>query len=270
MATVNVMQGLLIGGFAPSVIVYLRKSKWWVNPIVQPKAWGSPNTPSMSLHALLTASWMAVAFFQFGITGIPNLLNEKKTIGGIKVKDVHRAVGYAGFAISVGMTVSALHLTYLHGVAGRVTNNGVALVTGGFMAYHMVKGIQAIRKYKDRKAHLWHMSGLFAWTCFPGFARILGFFPLQYLLFGSKKDAFDITDSNGWVAFPLLCTGIGHLLIHYSVLGPEKSKIKKSDMAVYVIGGLVEAAIGLIDGAYLRKPEKPILTQVPGKPWVLQ
>lgn len=239
---------------------------------MQPKEWGNANTHSMSLHALLTASWMAIAFFQFGVTGVPNYLNQRKSIGGIKVKDIHRIAGYAGFALCVGMTASAVHLTYLHGVAGRITNNGVALVTGSFMAYHMAKGIAAVRgKKKDRETHLWHMSGLFAWTCFPGFVRALGIFPLQKILFGSSKDSFDVMNSNGFVPVPLMTAGIGHLLIHYFVLGPQKANIKvPSDLSVYFIGGLIEMAVGLVDGALFRKSEHPILTQKPGEPWVLQ
>ena len=272
-ATFVTMNGLLVAGFVPAVVVYMRKSRWWLNPVLQPEAWGNINTFSMSLHGLITSAWIGISLFQFGITGIPNYLRSNWKLVGVKalnVRSVHRAAGYSGLVVCVGMVVSAMHLTKLHAVAGKITNNGFAVGTSAAMIYHLVKGIAAVRgKNKNINTHLWHMAGLFTWTCFPGFARSLGVLPAQQMLFGSSPNAFDVLQTSGFMVLPLTAAAIGHHLLQYFILGPN-CKVQMKDYAVYAIGAALDVSLGLIDGSLLKRPERPLLAQVPGRPWELQ
>merc|ERR1719242_372707 len=108
------------------------------------------------------------------------------------------------------------------------------------------------------------MAALFSWTCFPGFVRTLGILPIQRFLFGADHESFDVMYSSGFVAAPIIASGIGHYLLHHFIIGPNsKFKVQMSDFAVYAIIAIADLSLGLIDGSLLKRPERPLLAQVP-------
>lgn len=62
------MTALMLAGFTHAVVVYLQKSRWWVNPILQTPERGSENSTTMSVHLVLKLMWIAVAIVQYVVT----------------------------------------------------------------------------------------------------------------------------------------------------------------------------------------------------------
>ena len=98
---------------------------------------------------------------------------------------LHKWVGYSGALLTVAFVANGLQVTLENGVAGKVVNNGLPVVTGTMMLWHLYFAVAAIRR-RDLKGHIEQAAGLLCWVTFPAVIRAVAVIPFQYLLFDAR------------------------------------------------------------------------------------
>ena len=258
-ALVGLYLGLATLGFLPAVLVYLKRGKWFVNPITQPSAWGGEHTRGLKFHVIIAFLWMVACAVQFVLT--PHLMFTKRLV---EYRRLHRYVGYASVALVCIFALQGALLSLERGVAGKVVNNFIAILTGVMVMYHLIEAIKGIfRKAID--VHVENMSALLCWVCFPGIVRLWAIIPLQIFMF--KGGDCDVLSTSGplTVTMPLITAMIATL--QYCALGPDHVRWKSF---LPMLGfSLLDCFLGFIDGSFLQCSSNPLLEQAPGRPWVL-
>lgn len=274
-------------GFAPSVVVFLRKNQWWLNPVKQPPEWAHDNHPTMKFHAWISFFWVVLSLVQFLVT--PALMLQPKTTSGRKsttngvskngisasayeetkdlrgtAKALHRLLGYAAVVLLMTFAINANYLAIVNGAAGKIINNLLAIITGLMMMWHLSWAIYSIRN-RDRYGHIREMCGLLSWTCFPGVIRGLTILPFQYFLLDEDCDVMSVGGPMTFT-FPFCVAGLAAL--RWAAIGEP---FRPADYTFFYLLIVTDVFLGLIDGTFLQcNPDGSLLEQIPGKAWTLK
>lgn len=252
--TLVTMLVLTIMGFLPSIWVYNQTGSWFLNPFLRPAEWGFPNKPAVKTHSWSSALWIGVIVLQYIVTG-------RKMLGRGAPKSLHKIGGIVGIVICVIFYLSANWLTFVNGISGKITNNGLGPGIGLMLTVHLVMGITAIQN-KNKHDHVWHMCGVFIWSCLPGTGRFTSF-AVQLLLL---DNTCDVWYTGGGVALGTVVCVIGLFLMRWALL---RHPFVISDYWVFWVLVAGDLGLGLLDGSLLKCSDHPMLSQVPGKPFTL-
>jgi hypothetical protein len=226
---------LTFAGFAPSVFVFRKRGRWWLNPVRQPEEWANDNNATMKAHTFLSLLWLVVSLLQYVVT--PAIMVFRPPDNGAKKKSsspatiittdhqrlnhlarmLHKVIGYAAVCLLTGFVLNANYLTIINGVAGKVHYNFIALITGSMMMWHLIRAILAIRQ-KDIRSHINQVCGLLCWSCFPGIARAVALLPYQYFFL---PEECDVTSTSGIILGTSPVSIMGLMSLRWAATGGE-------------------------------------------------